>query len=206
MGWLKFSWWRDEANSGAVTAILGALKIIVPAVIVVVVVVMGWFGLNENSPDTPSPNQIDFSIGGDNPGIINAGEGTVITAGDNATIVVGYTIEKHEAILKSREAQLRADLVRVSTAEKQVIQLQLTNVEKELADLTASYEAAVQENSRLKSELAAFAEYIPENEIIRAQLALENGDRSTADAILKAAEERSQNVVRAWARMAYLRG
>ena len=119
---------------------------------------------------------------------------------------MGYTIEKHEAILKSREAQLRADLVRVSTAEKQVIQLQLTNVEKELADLTASYEAAVQENSRLKSELAAFAEYIPENEIIRAQLALENGDRSTADAILKAAEERSQNVVRAWARMAYLRG
>ena len=108
--------------------------------------------------------------------------------------------------MKSREAQLRADFVRVSTAEKHVIQLQLTNVEKELADLTASYEAAVQENARLKSELAAFAEYIPENEITRAQLALENGDKSIADAILKAAEERSQNVVRASARMAYLRG
>ena len=93
-----------------------------------------------------------------------------------------------------------------STAEKQVIQLQLDSVKKELVDLNASYEAAVQENVRLKSELAAFAEYIPGDEITRAQSALENGDRSTADAILKSAEERSQNVVRASARMAYLRG
>ena len=69
-----------------------------------------------------------------------------------------------------------------------------------------SYAAAVQENVRLKSELAAFAEYIPGDEITRAQSALENGDRSTADAILKSAEERSQNVVRDSARMAYLRG
>ena len=69
-----------------------------------------------------------------------------------------------------------------------------------------SYAADVQENVRLKSELAAFAEYIPGDEITRAQSALENGDRSTADAILKSAEERSQNVVRDSARMAYLRG
>jgi hypothetical protein len=63
-------------------------------------------------------NNREVRVGGDNPGIINAGAGTVITAGDNATIVVGYTIEKHEVILKSREAQLRADLTRASTAEK----------------------------------------------------------------------------------------
>lgn len=125
---------------------------------------------------------------------------------DNATIAVGYTIEKHEAILKSRETQLRQDLTAASTAEKQVIQLQIDSVKKELVDLTASYAAAVQENVRLKSELAAFAEYIPGDEITRAQSALENGDRSTADAILKSAEERSQNVVRDSARMAYLRG
>ena len=126
--WLKFSWWRDEENSGAVTAILGALKIIVPAVIVVLVFVMVWFGLDYKNADIPSPNQIGVSIGGDNSGIINTGDGTVISAGTNAKIAVGYTIEKHEAILKSREAQLRADLTRASTAEKQVIQLELTVV------------------------------------------------------------------------------
>jgi tetratricopeptide (TPR) repeat protein len=172
--------------------------------------VIKWFARGEPKDDSvaddPSSNNIEIRVGGDNTGIINAGEGTVITAGDNATIAVGYTIEKHEAILKSRETQLRQDLTAASTAEKQVIQLQLDSVEKELVDLTASYEAAVQENVRLKSELAAFAEYILGDEITRAQSALENGDRSTADAILKSAEERSQNVVRASARMAYLRG
>ena len=151
-------------------------------------------------------NNREVRVGGDNPGIINAGAGTVITAGDNATIVVGYTIEKHEAIFKSREAQLRADLTRASTAEKQVIQLELSIVRERLVDLKISYDEAVQENARLKSELAAFAEYIPYDEITRAQDALEIGDKSTADAILTAAEERSQNIVRASARMAYLRG
>ena len=125
---------------------------------------------------------------------------------DNPTSAVGYTIEKHQAILKSRETQLRQDLTAASTAEKQVIQLQLDSVKKELVDLTASYEVAVQENVRLKSELAAFAEYIPGNEITRAQSALENGDRSTADAILKSAEEPYQNVTGTSAPMAYLRG
>ena len=66
--------------------------------------------------DAPSNNR-EVRVGGDNPGVINAGAGTVITAGDNATIVVGYTIEKHEAILKSSEAHLRVDLTRASTAE-----------------------------------------------------------------------------------------
>lgn len=87
-----------------------------------------------------------------------------------------------------------------------MIQLELTVVKERLADLKTSYDEAVQENTWLKSKLATFAEYIPDDEIIRAQKALINGDRSIADAILKAAEERSQNVVRASARMAYLRG
>ena len=55
--WLKFSWWRDEANRGAVTAILGALKIIVPAVIVVVVFVMVWFGLQKRRYSFAQPNR-----------------------------------------------------------------------------------------------------------------------------------------------------
>ena len=82
----------------------------------------------QNAQNHISPNQIGVSVGGDNSGIINTGDGTVISAGTNAKIAVGYTIEKHEAILKSREAQLRADLTRASTAEKQVIQLELTVV------------------------------------------------------------------------------
>ena len=87
-----------------------------------------------------------------------------------------------------------------------MIQLELTVVKERLADLKTSYDEAVQENTWLESKLATFAEYIPDDEIIRAQKALINGDRSIADAILKAAEERSQNVVRASARMAYLCG
>lgn len=130
MDWLKFSWWRDEANGKAVGAILGALKIVVPAVIVVVVFVMVWFGPNDGGEDDRFPNKAEINVGGDNSGIINAGDGTVISAGDDATIVVGYTIEQHEAILKSRQSQLRADLTRASTAEKQVIQLQLAAVQQ----------------------------------------------------------------------------
>ena len=87
-----------------------------------------------------------------------------------------------------------------------MIQLELLIVRDRLVGLKTSYDEAVQENARLKSELAAFAEYIPDDEIIRAQDALEIGDKSTADAILNAAEERSQNIVRSSARMAYLRG
>ena len=64
-----------------------------------------------------------------------------------------------------------------------MIQLELTVVKERLADLKTSYDEAVQENTWLKSNLATFAEYIPDDEIIRAQKALINGDRSIADAI-----------------------
>ena len=74
-------------------------------------------GLDYKNAEIPSPNQIGVSVGGDNSGIITTGDGTVISAGTNAKIAVGYTNEKHEAILKSRGAQLRADLTRASTAK-----------------------------------------------------------------------------------------
>ena len=204
---------RTKMRFRAIDVILGILGILL--IVPIIWVIKRFLKLMRPHASMPNPdsgvhdapsNNREVRVGGDNPGVINAGAGTVITAGDNATIVVGYTIEKHEAILKSREAHLRVDLTRASTAEKQVIQLELSIVRERLVDLKTSYDEAVQENARLKSELAAFAEYIPDDEIIRAQDALEIGDKSTADAILNAAEERSQNVVRSSARMAYLRG
>lgn len=211
-GWLDWFAANKDAFE-AIDVILGILGILL--IVPIIWVIKRFLKLMRPHASMPNPysgvhdapsNNREVRVGGDNPGVINAGAGTIITAGDNATIVVGYTIEKHEAILKSREAHLRVDLTRASTAEKQVIQLELSIVRERLVGLKTSYDEAVQENARLKSELAAFAEYIPDDEIIRAQDALEIGDKSTADAILNAAEERSQNIFRSSARMAYLRG
>ena len=120
--------------------------------------------------------------------------------------MVGYTIEQHEAILKSRQSQLRADLTRASTAEKQVIQLQLAAVQQKLFDLETSFAEAEKEITRLKSELASLVDIFPSEDIERAQLALAQGDTDTADNILKEAEARLADAVKASARTAFLRG
>ena len=120
--------------------------------------------------------------------------------------MVGYTIEQHEAILKSRQSQLRADLTRASTAEKQVIQLQLAAVQQKLFDLETSFAEAEKEITRLKSELASLVDIFPSEDIERAQLALAQGDTDTADNILKEAEARLVDAVKASARTAFLRG
>ena len=137
-GWLD--WFAENKDAfETIDVIRGILGI---PLLVAIIWVIKWFLKWIRSPapipkedrgahDAPS-NNTEVHVGGDNPGIINTGDGTVIKAGTNATIVMGYTIEKQEAILKSRAAQLRADLNRASAAEKQVIQLQLTDVEKSL--------------------------------------------------------------------------
>ncbi len=131
----------------------------------------------------------------------------VISGSDNRqTIICGYTIEQHQAALADREAQLRADLERTHTAEQRALQLQLADVERQRADLQASYEQTVAELAQLREKLSGMGGDFSEARIAEARDALTRGDRSKADALYAEAEQMVQEPVARAADAAFQRG
>ena len=131
----------------------------------------------------------------------------LIKATSCAPKIDGYTVEQHQAILDKRLAELRADLDRASTAEKQVLQLQLDAVLRDLADLDASYKAREEELTKLRQQLAELNEgQVSPERLEEAQTALYRGETRLADEIFAEIEEADAAAVKRVAAAAYGRG
>ncbi len=201
MGFWRFDWWRDENNRDGASSLVGILKVVIPAGMVVVVAVAGWFGFK---PDGGSDSQPSIQVGDNSQ--VNTGDGTLIVQGDQSSVVIGMTIEQHEAILTRRQAELRADLDRASDAEKALIQQQLDAVQSEMTDLEASYQAALEDLRKLREELAELSGTVPQDQLDAALKALTEGDRSRADALLADVEAQAADAVKLAAKAAFMRG
>ncbi|MEM1298193.1 MAG: tetratricopeptide repeat protein [Pseudomonadota bacterium] len=131
----------------------------------------------------------------------------VAVGDDNVQIIkCGYSAEDYENALARREAQIRSDLERAHTAEKQVLQLQLNEIQRQRADLQASYEQTVQELAALRSRISDIGEGVEQPKIDAAKEALASGDRSKADALFAEVEQMEQEGIDRAATAAYLRG
>lgn len=201
----RFSWWKDESNSKAVTAIINVLKVIVPAGLVAGGAVAVWLGSKDSELTSdvqpPTPN---ISFAGD--GNVQTGDGMQIVQGDGGTIIVGYAIEEHERILSETLTQLRADLDEASTAKKALLEQELHAVIEKLNNLEASYATAIVELEQLKVLVAEFDGDVPQEQLEAAQKALFEGDRSLADALFAQVETDGQDGIRQIASAKFGRG
>lgn len=114
---------------------------------------------------------------------------TKVDTGDNSNIningiqIIGYPIEKHERILQEQEAQIREHLELTHIAEQQRLQLQLTQVERQLADLKTSHAQRVEELRHLQRQLEDLGDVIPTEKLQAAKQALNKGETKLADRI-----------------------
>ncbi len=165
------------------------------------VAVTGWFGLDFKDESDPEPS---IQTGNNSP--VQTGSGTQVIQGDQGTAIIGMTIDQHESILKSREAELRADLTRASDAEKALFRQELDTVLGQMADLETSYQTALDDLRQLRAELDDLEGRVPQDQLDAAQQALLEGDRSKADTLLADVEAQAEGAIKIAAEAAYLRG
>ena len=200
----KFDWWRDSDNRDGATAIVGLLKIVVPALIVVALGVAGWVGLDFAANDPAPQDEPDIPVGDNS--TVQTGTGTqIVTAGD-ANVVIGLSEDSFLKMLEAREAQIRADLGRANTLEKSILQSQLDTITAQKSDLDAAYDKAVEELRQLRLRLAEFQKQVPRDRLEKAQQALLDGNRRLADELLAEVQDSGRDAVQLAAEAAYLRG
>jgi tetratricopeptide (TPR) repeat protein len=144
-------------------------------------------------------------IGGDAGDVQQVGAGGVaIQNSPGATI--GYTAAQHDAVLKEREAVLRADLERAHTAEKSVIQAQLDEVRRQRMNLEVSYRDKAAELEAAKAALARLSNQVPPDRLRDAFEALNRGETAAADALFAAVQAEAATAIDASATAAFERG
>lgn len=205
---LNFNWWRDKDNRDGAQAIVGVMKVLVPASFVAVVAVAGWLQFKPDPIDPAEDKTEQSSIQTGDNSQVQTGDGVQISAGDSAeiTVVNGLSEEAFLAMLEKREAQIRQDLERVSAAEKAVLQLQLAQISEQKQNLDKAYAETVEELRLLRVKLAEFAENAPREQLEAAQKALFEGDRSLADQLLAKIEAENTVAVKVAAEAAFTRG
>lgn len=141
------------------------------------------------------------------------GAGNLIQNCGDGTVIVGLTEDRFFNELSKREAQIRSELERVANAEsralaaeKRLLEHELGQVLRKMADIDQAYQETVADLQRLQEELARFRSSVPEDQLAAAQQALFQGDRAQADALLEALEGTVAETVRLAADAAFLRG
>ena len=152
------------------------------------------------------------TIRGDNEGIVQQGDGN-IAAAEGAQVIIGYTVEKHEAILTQRLNELRADLAKTSDlldrahrAEIALKQNQLAEVQRQLANLDASFQAKEAELRAARRKLQELAGDLPQDQLDAAKQALYEGNTALADDLFAEVERMDQAAIERAAGAAYERG
>ncbi|WP_300055959.1 tetratricopeptide repeat protein [uncultured Roseobacter sp.] len=202
----KFGWWKDKDNRDSVSAIVGLLKIVVPAGLTFAVAVIAYLGLAPEPPETnPSPPAISVTGPGN---AVQTGGGTQVLQGDNSTATInqGLSEEGFLALLERRETEIRADVDRAHTAEQEVLRAQLAEIEYQKANLNTAYAETLQDLRDLRLRLADFKGQVPRDRLEAAQAALYAGERDEADALLAELEDQMQNSVKLAAEAATTRG
>ena len=251
----RFSWWRNQNNRDGAKAITDVLKVVVPAGLVCIAAVAGYFGwiAPQDSTDNGGPDTINcdstFTQSGGGTLVQNCGTGDVQVDGGehgdtitcnskfrqdgdgnliqncgDGTVIVGLTqdkffaeLEKREAAIRAqiatREQKLRDDLNRASqaeqralAAEKKLLELELSQVLTDMANLDTAFQETVEELRQLRVELEKYRNVLPQGRLNAAQQALFEGNRAVADGLLAELEDALTNTVKVAADAAFLRG
>lgn len=153
---------------------------------------------NPNQSEKPSPNLANFTD--------NKIENSPINI--KQEFVNGYTIKQHEKTLREGLATLRKDLERAHGAEINVVKHRLLATEEKLLNLHKSYEEKIKENQELSLALNESKSKNPKiaaQLFIDAQSAVQNGDATKADAVLKEIENTEEDHIDNAANAAYQR-
>jgi len=186
VNWLESAWrWLSNSGNRETLALIGSA--------VVVVFVAAWqiylhFFKKDNPPTTVMASRGSVATGGDvstkssDGGIANVGPGKV------TVINIGITPEQHDAILKRREQEIRAELAAESAEDKEKIAL----LKKELADVQAKLrnpDAALEEYKNKLTQayraLDDLKQEIPLKQLEQAQQALAKGQSGEAEILFQ---------------------
>ena len=195
-------WWAQISNENNQRA----WKLIGGGIAAVVAAVWTLFVYLHDSPEgrpTNAKKIVTASQGGIAAGgNVTAAPGGVVNAGSGNTFNIGITLEQHEASLRRREqeirAEVRAELAQTNGANKAKIGL----LEKQLAAAEAKRqnpEQSLAENNRTfagaDNALEKYKGDVPADQIAKARQALQKGDGAAAEALFG-------NVVRSGKRQA----
>ncbi|WP_018631688.1 tetratricopeptide repeat protein [Neomegalonema perideroedes] len=137
---------------------------------------------------------------------ISAENGGVAFKGDGNTIIVGFTIEQHKAILKERLAELREQIAREHGKDLQILEHERSRFERNLADLNTSYQAALKRLEEMGEALRRLSDEIPQERLKAAYEALNRGDSSEADKIFAEIRKSAVATISRAAEAAYQQG
>ena len=132
--------------------------------------------------------------------------GGVNVGGDARDITIGYTIEQHEASLERRETRVRSDLERAHAAERALLNRELDEIRRQLADLKGSFEARRDELETARTALAQLSGTLPEERLQKAYAALGDGETAAADALFAQVEAMASATIERAATAAFERG
>lgn len=103
---------------------------------------------------------------------------------NSGTVSIGLTFAQHEANVRERLAEMRADLERAHGAERALLQAQIDAGNATLLNLQQDYERNVAELMDLRQTLAQYHNQIDTGRHAAADAALERGDMSLSRALL----------------------
>lgn len=82
----SFDWWRDKDNREGADKIVGILKVVIPAALVLGGAAWGLWP--QDDKPTPSPAPTVEATGG---AVVNTGSGNAVSTGDNSSVNIGGT-------------------------------------------------------------------------------------------------------------------
>ena len=124
----------------------------------------------------------------------------------NQTIHIGITLEQHEQRLKRRETEIRADLEQAHAADRQLLEIELRDIEQRLQDTQASYEAHIADLKERIAQLEQLRGEFPDRLLDQAIDALQQGETDKADRLFKQIEDESDGHIKRVAEAAFQRG
>ena len=119
---------------------------------------------------------------------------------------VRLSVEDFQAVMEKREQEIRKELARAHGEERGRLENELTEVERQLSNIEAAHADALRKISELETTLARFSADISDNRLAKIRAAIETGDFSEADALLKELEDRAAVAVVRAAEVAFQRG
>jgi tetratricopeptide (TPR) repeat protein len=177
------------------------------ALIVAIIGAIGGVSIAFNVNISTGDSTTQTTNGGD--AYIHQGNGDINT-GDthiqNQTIHTGIRLDEHEQRLKSREAEVRAELEHAHAADRQVLEVELSTIEKQLQNSQASHELRI---TSLKEQIAQLEQKrgeFPDAMLEQAIKALQQGNSEKAAHIFQQIEEEGEGHFRRVAEAAFQRG
>ena len=82
----RFDWWRDKDNREGADKIVGILKVVIPAALVLGGAAWGLWPQDKKQTQAPAPS--GEATGG---AVVNTGAGNAVSTGDNSSVNIGGT-------------------------------------------------------------------------------------------------------------------